>query len=230
MKWLRSFLSAEKEKIAALSGPKAKAEYIWQYYKLWIIGIVCGVTLLGYIIYQVNTALAENWLYVTFTNTYAEVGTGSDLWEDFVEYGDFDLTEKNVVFNNSSYFDYASNQGVGNTYYEVFVAYVDAGTLDCVTMEKDSLVALGASGRLLDLNSESCASIVEKYGDRLVYCEPYDEEYSDDLVPVGIDVSDSYLMTEYELYEDSCVIGIGAYSQNLDAVELFLDFLIGEVS
>ncbi|MCD7837738.1 MAG: hypothetical protein LUG65_02350 [Clostridiales bacterium] len=230
MKWLLSYLSAEKEKIAGLSGPKAKAEYIWQYYKLWIIGIVCAVTLLGYILYQVNTALAENWLYVTFTNTYEEVGTGSDLWEDFVEYGDFDLTEKNVVFNNSSYFDYASNQGVGNTYYEVFVSYVDAGTLDCVTMEKDSLVALGSTGRLLDLNSEECASIVEKYGDRLVYCEPYDEDYSDDLVPVGIDVSDTCLMTEYQLYEDSCVIGIGAYSQNLDAVELFLDYLIGEVS
>ncbi len=230
MKWLLSFLTAEKEKVAALAGPRAKAEYIWQYYKLWIIGIVCGVSLLGYIIYQVNNVLSENWLYVTFTNTYAEVGADSDLWEDFVAFADFDLTEKNVVFNNTSYFDYASNQGVGNTYYEVFVSYVDSGTLDCVTMEEDSLVALGATGRLLDLNSEECASIVEKYADRLVYCEPYDEDYSDDLVPVGIDVSDSCLMTEYQLYEDSCVIGIGAYSQNIDAVELFLDYLIGEVS
>ncbi|MCD8008783.1 MAG: hypothetical protein LUF68_07625 [Clostridiales bacterium] len=230
MKWLLSYLFAEKEKIAGLPDRRAKAEYIWQYYKLWIIGIVCGVSLLGYVIYQVNTALSENWLYVTFTNTYEEVGTGSDLWEDFVEYAGFDLSEKNVIFNNSSYFDYASNQGSGNTYYQVFVSYVDAGTLDCVTMEEDSLVALGATGRLLDLNSEGCASIVEKYGDRLVYCEPYDEEYSDDLVPVGIDVSDTCLMTEYQLYEDSCVIGIGAYSQNLDAVELFLDYLIGEAS
>lgn len=230
MKRLLSFLSAEKEKIAALSGPGAKAEYIWQYYKLWIIGIVCGVSLLGYIFYQVNTALSENWFYITFTNTYAEVGSGSDLWEDFVEYADFDLTEKNVIFNNTSYFDYAQNRGVGNDYYNVFVSYTDSGTLDCVTMEEDSLAALGASGRLLDLNREECASIVEKYGDRLVYCEPYDEDYSDDLVPVGIDVSDTCLMTEYQLYEDSCVIGIGAQTQHLDAVELFLDYIIGEVS
>lgn len=132
MKRLLSFLSAEKEKIAALSGPGAKAEYIWQYYKLWIIGIVCGVSLLGYIFYQVNTALSENWFYITFTNTYAEVGDGSDLWEGFVEYADFDLTEKNVIFNNTSYFDYAQNQGVGNDYYNVFVSYTDSGTLDCV--------------------------------------------------------------------------------------------------
>jgi hypothetical protein len=156
------------------------------------------------------------------------VGDDSELWKGYVEYTGYDTTVKNVEFNNLSYFDCALNNQTGNEYYEMFVAHVEAGTLDAVTMEKESLVALGSSGRLIDLNDEKCASIMEKYGDRLVYCEPYDEEYELDMVPVGIDISDSILMTEYNLYPDSCVLGIGAQAQHLDAVEKFLDYILEE--
>lgn len=228
MNRLKAWFTSEKEKIKDLSDWHARAEYIWQYYKLWIIGIVCGLGFIGMVVYNFTTSLAENWIYVLFANTYAEIGTSSEFWDGFVDYSGYDVSQKNVIFNNSSYFDYSKNQGRGNTYYEVFVAYTDSGTLDAVTMEEASLVALGASGRLMDLNREECASIVEKYGDRLVYCEPFDSDYSTDLVPVGIDISDSRLMTEYHLYADSCVLGIGAQSQHIDAVETFLDYIFEE--
>jgi hypothetical protein len=218
----------EREKIRGLKTFRAKIEYIWQYYYLWIIGIVCGVSLITFVIYRYTTTLKENWFFITFTNTYAEVGNGSGLWRDYVEYTGFDTTRKNVEFNNLSYFDCATNNDTGNEYYEIFVAHVEAKTLDAVTMEKESLEALGSSGRLLDLNDEKCASIMEKYGDRLVYCDPYDEEYGEEQVPVGIDITDSILMTEYQIYPDSCVLGIGAYSEHIDAVEQFLDFVLKE--
>lgn len=228
MNWLKSYFSREKEKIRNIETFRAKVEYIWQYYYLWIIGIVSAVLVIGSVVYHYNTALKENWFFITFTNTYAEVGNESRLWDGYVEYTGYDTTVKNVEFNNLSYFDCATNNASGNEYYEVFVAHVEAGTLDAVTMEKQSLEALGASGRLMDLNDERCASIMEKYGDRLVYCEPYDEDYKLDRVPVGIDISDSILMTEYNIYPDSCVLGIGSYAQHIDAVEQFLDYIFEE--
>lgn len=228
MNWLKSYFSQEREKIRNIETFRAKVEYIWQYYYLWIIGIVAAVGIIGSFIYHYNTALKENWFFITFTNTYAEVGNKSQLWDGYVEYTGYDTTVKNVEFNNISYFDCAKNNAAGNEYYEVFVAHVEAGTLDAVTMERESLEALGASGRLMDLNDERCASIMEKYGDRLVYCEPYDEEYELDQVPVGIDISDSILMTEYNIYPDSCVIGIGSYAQHIDAVEQFLEYIFEE--
>lgn len=229
MKWLSAYLASEWKKISALSG-RAKAEYIWQYYKLWIIGIVAGVSLLVFTVYRVATVPTENWLYAMFVNTHAEVGNGSAFWDGFVDYSHFDLHQKNVVFNNDAYFDYSRNRAIGNTYYEVFVSFADAGILDCVTMKHDDLVSIGATGRLLDLNRPECASIQEKYGDRFVYCEPYDEEYSEELVPVGIDVSDAPLLSRYHLYEDGCVLGLGAHTEHLDAVETFLDYIFEEAS
>lgn len=228
MNGLKSWYSREKEKIRNLETFRAKAEYIWQYYYLWIIGIAFAVFFTGYVVYHFTTAIKENWFFITFTNTYEDVGDGSDLWKGYVDYTGYDTTVKNVEFNNLSYFDYASGDAPGNEYYEMFVAHVDAGTLDAVTMKKESLESLGTSGRLMDLNDERCASIMEKYGDRLVYCEPKDEDYGADRVPVGIDISDSILMTEYEIYSDSCVLGIGAHAQHMDAVEKFLDYVLEE--
>ena len=52
---------------------------------------------------------------------------------------------------------------------------------------------------------------------------PYDEEYSTEPVAVGIDISGSRLMTEYELYDDTCVLGVGAYTQHPEDVAAFLE-------
>ncbi|MDO4491365.1 MAG: hypothetical protein Q4B85_09885 [Lachnospiraceae bacterium] len=224
---MKEYLKKERDKISRIDGWSAKTEYIWQYYKLWIIGIAVLIFFSVFAIRQYFFQVNENWFYITFTNTYAEVGDGSDLWKGYVEYTGYDLKEKNVVFNNSSYFDY--KEGVtGNSYFQAFVAYTEGGTLDAITMETDSLTALGESGRLIDLNSEECASIREKYGDRFLYCIPLDTEYSTEPVPVGIDISDSILMTRYHMYNNSCGLGIGAKSGDIDAVEAFLDYLYSE--
>ena len=215
---------AEKDKILRIPGTGKKIEYIWEYYKLWIIGAVFLIWLVTFAVRQYTTSLRDYWCYMIFANTYADAGDHSDLWEDYVEYAGFDLTEKAVRFDANSYFDYL--KGVtGNSYFEAFVAYADSGTLDAIVMGSDSLTALGRTGRLLDLNSEACASIRAKYGDRFLYAVPIDTEYSTEEVPVCIDISDSRLVSEYGIYSEPCAIGIGALSKNVEAVEQFLDFL-----
>lgn len=215
---------AEKDKILRIPGTGKKIEYIWEYYKFWIIGAVFLIWLVTFAVRQYTTSLRDYWCYMIFANTYADAGDHSDLWEDYVEYAGFDLTEKAVRFDANSYFDYL--KGVtGNSYFEAFVAYADSGTLDAIVMGRDSLTALGKTGRLLDLESDACSSIRAKYGDRFLYAVPLDKEYSTGEVPVGIDISDSRLVTEYGIYSEPCAIGIGALSDNVESVERFLDFL-----
>ena len=220
-------ITAEREKISQIPGTKKKAAYIWEYYKLWIIGIVFAIWFVSFAVRQYTTSMRDYWCYMIFANTYADAGDHSRLWKDYTEYAGFDLSEKAVRFDAASYFDY--QKGVtGNSYFEAFVAYADSGTLDAITMGRDSLTALGKTGRLLDLNSEACASIREKYKDRFLYAVPLDEEYSKEEVPVCIDISDSRLVKEYGVYSEPCALGIGALSKNVKSVELFLDFIFAK--
>ena len=219
-KWWKT----EREKISGISGTSKKIGYIWEYYKLWIIGIVFGIWFVTFAVRQYTTNLKDYRCFMIFANTYADGGDHSNLWEDYVEYAGFDLTKEAVRFEANSYFDYL--KGVtGNSYFEAFVAFADSGTLDAVVMGRDSLTALGKTGRLMDLSSDACSSIRAKYGDRFLYAVPLDEEYSTEEVPVGIDISDSRLVSHYGIYAEPCAIGIGALSENVDSVELFLDFL-----
>ena len=219
--------ASEKKKLEGKS-LREKIEYIAEYYWIQIVLVVGGLAFAIFAIYRANFAIKEYWLYGIFANTMENGGSNSPLWQDFEEYAGYDLKQKNLEFNASSWFDPTVPGGTNNSYYQAFVAVTEAGDLDFVTLGKEGLQAVGSSGRLLDLNSEACTKIREKYEDRFVYCLPYDEEYSTEEVPVGIDLSDSLLVTKYHIYEDNCVLGIGAYSHNLENVEQFLRFVLGD--
>ena len=222
----QSFLR-EQAKVRQL-GCKAGVEYVWQYYHRWIIGTVLFLGLAVFLIVRFMTTPSETAFYLTLANTREDAGTGSALWKGYAAYTGYDPKKVRIIFNSDSYFDYARDQGRGNAYYSLFTGLVDEGVLDAVTMEPDSLTALGSTGRLLDLNRADCAALREKFGGRLLYAIPLDIEYSASPVPIGIDVSDSILATRYHLYENGCALGIGAGTRRLEAVEAFLDYIYAE--
>nr|WP_316621640.1 hypothetical protein [uncultured Ruminococcus sp.] len=220
--------SEEKEKLKRLPF-KEKLRYIWTYFWIPIVAILFVLIFGTFLIVRISTNIPDNWLMVTFANTTAQAGTGSQLWEDFTEHTGYDLKQKKVEFNAESYFDYLKDQAKGNAYYNAFVTLADVGELDAITMESASLAALGQSGRLFDLNDEKCADLKAKYADRFVYYTPTDENGKElDPIPVGIDISDSLLVTKYHLYVDSCALGVGAHSENIKEVGDFLSFVLGE--
>jgi hypothetical protein len=207
---------------------KEKVSYIWEYYKLFIIAFVCACAFIIYMAGLFGRDLVDYRFYATMVATNADVGNDSAFYDGFLDYTGFDTRTDPVYFDNECYFDYSKNSAIGNTYYERLVTYIEAGVNDVVIMDQDNLVSFGESGRLLDLDSESCISIKEKYGQYFVYCTPSDEDYGSSQVAVGIDISDSVLMTEYSLYDDSCALGIGEYSSHIDEVEMFLDYIFQE--
>ena len=220
--------SEEKEKLKRLPF-KEKIRYIWTYFWIPIVAILFVLIFGTFLIVRISTNIPDNWLMVTFANTTAQAGTGSQLWEDFTEHTGYDLKQKKVEFNAESYFDYLKDQAKGNAYYNACVTLADVGGLDAITMESASLAALGQSGRLFDLNDEKCADLKAKYADRFVYYTPTDESGKElDPIPVGIDISDSLLVTKYHLYVDSCALGVGAHSENIKEVGDFLSSVLGE--
>ena len=224
-KYLKQEFNNAKNEVSQLEGA-AKLQYVWDYYKLWLIGAFCLIAFLIYLIVVRFITPGDNWFYITIANTQADVGNHSQMWKDFVDYSGYNTREKNVYFNTNCYFDPFSDRP--NDYYTYFVAYVDAGTLDLIAMEKDDLQKLGERGRLLDLSSPEASVIMEKYADRLIYAKPLDTEYSEDPVPIGIDLSDTVLVSKYHVYADSCAVGLGAHCPHMDAILQFLDFVLEE--
>lgn len=176
------------------------------------------------------TTPGESWFYACFSNTYADIGTGSDFYRDFARYAGYDLRERTMTFNAQNYCD-PTRATFGDTYYQTLVALLDGGVLDVLVMEEDKLAAIGASGRLVDLSSTALmGDFAKRWQERLVYCQPYDETYSDAPVPVGIDLSGTALVGEYRAYADSAVLGISAHAPHMEQAEVFLNYLFEEAT
>ena len=224
---LKQYLRSEIRKIRPYP-PKKKLNYILDYYGLWIAGVLGALFLVIFLIYRSFFTIKDYWFYAVFANTFSEAGNHSGLWQDFAEYTGYDTSEKQIYFNASSYFDPSKTSGTNNSYFQSFVAVTEAGDLDIVTMQKEALVSLGKSGRLMDLSLDELSDFIRQYEDRWVYCEPYDETYSTEPVPIGIDLSDSLLVTKYHLYEGDCVLGISAYTRHPESIAEFLEFALGK--
>lgn len=224
-KWKNRFHEV-REQVNAIDGIGKKLQYIWQYYWIPIVAVVALVAfLITFTVHRVTTP-NDNWFFAVFVNTSAEAGEDSELWKDFTDYGDFNLKEKNVFFNDNSYFiPGALSNSNGAEYYNMFVAYVEAGQLDVVVSDKDTITGLGPYGYLADLSDESMSAL-QKYADRFVYVVPDDTEtYGTDPIPVGIDLSDTRLVTEYNLYPETCVLGVSQSAPHLEVVLQFLEFV-----
>ena len=223
MNRLHRWWTAEMHKIKDLS-LQQRVIYIWSYYKLWIISILSVIFLLSWGIHHYITTNSDNWFFACFANTHADLGDGSEFWKDFASYAGYDLNEKNLVFNDQCYFD-PEGKTAGNQYYQMLIAYMESGTLDVLIMEEDRLQAIGAAGRLMDLENEQVRTICERYQDRLVYCKPLEEDYGKEYVPIGIDLSGTILTGADKAYVEGAVLGINALAPHPEQVEIFLSYL-----
>lgn len=223
MRTLPQWYRDEREKLKGY-GLMDRLRYIWQYYRLWIIGIgfVLGFTV--YAVWNYVTVPGEIHFYGILSNTYAQLGEGSDFYWGFVRKAGYDLDEGVVELDCANYCK-PSGRATGNTYYEKLISMLDGHVDDIWIAEAEDVIAVGETGRLMDLDRDTTGAL-EKYADRFVYCTPLREDYSPDPVPIGIDLAGTALADgEFSPYPGGAVLAINAYTQRLDQVPVFLEYI-----
>lgn len=218
------WLAEERAKLSEMTFGKA-VKYIWQYYWIFILGFIGAVWFIVFFINRLMAGAPQYWIYAVFANSTAAAGNDSRIWRDFAEYSGYDTKEKRIEFSTNMYFDYNGGRIKGTEYYNSFIALTETGTLDLITMSPEQLAPLGQSGRLLNWDLDECSALREKYADRLIWYEPPEGAEISEPFPVGIDISDSLLVTKYSVYPEKAALGIGSGSTRPEAVELFLKFI-----
>lgn len=221
---LRKWYRQEKQKLEALD-TRQKAEYIWQYYKLWIIGILCITYFLCFTLYTALFVPKENWLYLVLANVPPQVQAEqcNSLQQSLADFAGYDLHEKNLVLDTNCYC-FPSEEPYNNHYYDKLIALLDGGILDALVMEASELEALGKTGRLLDLQSP-IYTVSEKWSDRLIYLDNSFSDYEKERIPIAIDLTGSLLD---EMYPAGCAIALSAASQHPQELDMLLSFLFSE--
>ncbi|MBQ3477358.1 MAG: hypothetical protein IJH25_04205, partial [Clostridia bacterium] len=165
MRTLPQWVRDEREKLRGY-GPRDRLKYVWQYYRLWIIGIGFVVCFAAYALWNYFTVPGDIHFYGIFSNTYARLGQGSDFYNGFVEAAGYDLSTGVVEIDCTNYCK-PSGRATGNTYYEKLISMLDGKVDDIWVAEAEDVIAIGETGRLMDLNTTE--ALKEKYSAQFVY-------------------------------------------------------------
>ena len=147
----------EKQKIKEMDSTRKKIGYIWDYYKLWIIGAVVLVGLVVYFTVVFATREDKPILDVVLVNNYDDVSEDCRLTQGFVSYVGEENLPGRVTFDNNAFFNLANNSDYKNSYYmKVNLGYE-------YVQRKEYVIEEGNSSRDFGLGNISNLSVGASY-------------------------------------------------------------------
>ncbi|MCR5688225.1 MAG: hypothetical protein K6G58_09420 [Lachnospiraceae bacterium] len=225
-----------------LSGKK-KAEYIWDYYKWWIIGGIAAIVLLVTFIRDYRENSKPVYLYAELLNTYLGYDRSASIYDDFVKEAGIDLTKENLTIGTETTLSDENFDSTMIAYQQRLIANYAAQTIDVVIGPKAILEGPANCDCYADLGEILPQDLIDELKDRdyeFYYFDPSKdqiEDYDETVPPyfAGIYLDNcSYLnnIGEHGAYpvaesEDERVIfTIAANSLRTDHAVEFLRFLI----
>lgn len=168
---------------------KKKAEYFWEYYKWWVIGIVIAVVAIFLTVRSIVTHKADA-IYVALINSVEIEGANpqDSIATPFLEEHDISTKKNRIHFNTDLRMNISSSSHVGaNTLPDTYTDYVSitnsatarqnlsvfiaAGTVDLMICSENWFDEYGYGSFFLSLDEVLTAEELEKYSDNLYYLD-----------------------------------------------------------
>ena len=139
-----------KETFKSLSGKK-KIEFIYDYYKLPIIGTLLAIIVISYMTYSFIT---KQDIYCNITYYGSTINTDNfNKLKDTLNENILGNDKKSTIFTDSLLITANSNYGDDPTTTQAFAVKLAANELDILLIEKNNFEYFAANNMLLDLSS-----------------------------------------------------------------------------
>lgn len=203
---------------------KDKADYIWEYYKFWIIGFV----VLAVLAYNVVAAHIENsketLINITMINSDLVSAGETTLLEDFADYMNVDLDDRKAIIDVSMRMTPEMDDEFSlNCSAKIFAQFA-ANTIDVTIMDKAMLSFYDKIDAFSKLDELVSPEFYEKHKDSFV--TGVDSEGNEYIC--AIDISDSEIFKRSNAYSGKAYLSIISNSLYSDNSVAFLEYLYSE--
>lgn len=201
---------------------RSRIQYIWMYYKIWILGSALILFIIGYAFYATSGIHKDTVINVTLVNADEIMVSDSRLFDEFIAtYFDPNLEKAEIAANlNISLDDSGTASG---TAVQVLSAQILSGEIDALISDQDVITYLASGGSLANLEEVFEPAELDKYQDWLVYAT---DEASGDSYPVGISLEESSRFRAEHFMSEPAILGVGITSVNAEAVDMLLEYLM----
>ena len=251
MAWKNEYNNAKK--VIQNGTFKEKAEYIWDYYKWHLVGLIVILGMIGSLIYSRVTA-KECVLQGIFLNSTAEKDAELELEKNFLAFSPIDESKEEILFDASYYFSTDIISTVAENSYEtlqIITAKIAAEEVDFIVGDLTSMNNIAYREYFYDLSEVLPEELMKKYEayflyyDRsfvekmkntdmtydhttpIVYPDPKKPELMEEPVPVFIDVSKCKNLQEiYPYRKEECLISFAVNGKNNTKALEFINFIM----
>lgn len=216
-----------REQNAKLKGAplKEKWSYFREYYLKITIGIVIAAVFIIYLAYTMITAPRETAFAAFFFNDTGD-SSSTELADRFAQYMNIDTKKAECYIDATMSYspdgaDYDSYLGL-----EKVMALISAKGLDVIVGDEDTALYFSKSECFVDVTTILPEDLLDTFKDNLFYATVGE---SDELVPVGIYITDAPKINEYYYYVGKePIMGFVANSTNFDNAIEFLKYIYME--
>lgn len=145
-------LKEERKKLKSLTFPK-KLEYIWDYYKPQMAGILIILALIGMVVQIVQNKQIVTELSAAVINAQAEEGSILRLHDGFVEYAGLGGSKQEVILDGGYQIHPESMDQMTMASETKIMAAVSASSLDVMLMDEEAFDFYAKTDMFLDLQS-----------------------------------------------------------------------------
>ena len=216
----------ERKKISELPGLGKKIEYIWEYYRYWIIGILVAVAFcwsMGSSIYN-NIKYTQVFYCAIFNNPLPdEYMTAMET--GFSDYYGLDPESETMHFDSTYILSEDDTQATYMTVQKIG-AMISSKSVDVMIGDRFTLEQYAVDGYYYDLSEILPPETFEALSDYMVEFT-YTEDDVSITAPFMLDLTQSELVKNGTIYVEEPLIGIVINSQNpLVAVE-YIEYIFG---
>ena len=197
-----------------------KKEYIWDYYKWYIITAVALIVMAIVTVPQIIESMKPTKLYLTMVNCEWAHDEGTELLNEYAEIYDIDTEKYKLTADTSTVIVRDSIDSYSMESAQKIVALIANNTIDVFVSDLANHEAYSGQGVYYDLREILSADFLEEYNERLVYTT--DTETGEE-IPYGIYVED--LEKFKDAYLEEAVLGVILNTENVDAAVDFIHFI-----
>lgn len=216
-------IELEKKKLSEMT-IKEKLDYIWEYYKYPIVGIIFVAALVGSIINNVFINPPKNvFAHMVFYNDYVSEETSDGFSDKLTEHLITDKEEEQILITYLMISQDDLQASIAMS--QKFVAMIASKEIDLIISERSDFEIMCTQGYFLELNKVLSPKELAGYSDRLMTGTIDGEEGS---YVYGIRMDDNPLFDEFRLRTDDRVLSIIASSDRVENASAAIRYIFEE--
>jgi hypothetical protein len=213
----------EKEKLNKMNA-KGKLEYIWEYYKYWIVGIlVAAILIYGIVDAQIENS-KDTYIYVTMVNSQLVSSGETTLLDDFATYVTIKPKKERVNLDTSIQMNAdMSDEYSMNCSAKMFAQFA-AKTIDVTIMNKDMIDFFDDKDAFSRLDEVIPSDFYDAHKAQFITgTDSKGNKYI-----CAMDISDSVIFQKTNAYLETPYISIISNTENPEHCIQFLEYLYSQ--